>query len=54
MEDNKKAVPKEVRESDYGCPSCLWHGVECKNGSLYKPSKDDKRRSKCDGYVYCD
>ena len=44
-------APKfEPVEGSFGCCSCLWACIECKNGSLYKPSED----SLCESYTYYD
>lgn len=60
----EKEVPEEVRRSRFGCGPCLWGGVECRNGSLYKEEievvRPDKRSKKtkevrtCGNYTYCD
>jgi hypothetical protein len=48
-------APEAVRCSDFGCPNCLWYGVECKNGEKYAPrlSAVDRKPS-CAAYAYCD
>ena len=45
-------VPMEARNSIYGCGNCLWHCIECKNGSIYKPKSEQE--IDCDNYTYYD
>jgi hypothetical protein len=33
----KKQVPEEIKNSDFGCLNCLWSNAECTEGSLYNP-----------------
>ncbi len=52
-------VPVEVLCSDFGCPNCLYHLVECKNGSKYvatAPFVDHKKQphQTCGSYAYYD
>ena len=46
-----KEVPVSVKTSDYGCNNCLWAGIECKAGSMYKAGTPSRP---CAGYTYCD
>ena len=48
-------VPECVRTSDFGCPNCLWAGVECKRGELYRPAiTRTTGEPSCMSYAYCD
>jgi len=45
-------VPEKARNSQFGCGNCLWHCVECNNGSMYKAKSD--KDVECDNYTYYD
>ena len=47
------AIPDELKNSDFGCPNCLWSGIECKNGSKYAPAIKGSG-SLCRAYTYYD
>ena len=51
MKGIPKEVPKEARQSKFGCACCLWGGIECKQGSMYKPEENSKL---CAAYTYYD
>ena len=53
------AVPEDVLYSDYGCPNCLWAGVECHpeigRAKLYREgTRKDTGKPFCVSYSYCD
>ena len=54
QEKGWERVPEDVRHSDFGCPNCLWYGVECKAGGMYAPEVVGMRSSHCYNYAYCD
>ena len=49
-QENK--APKEVRNHTFGCMNCLFEGAECKNASMYKELKTNKKG--CGSYCYFD
>jgi len=53
MKGTPKDVPPEVIHSQYGCINCLWSGVECIRGSMYK-ERIDGRSKECAAYTYYD
>lgn len=55
--ETKSAVPESVRRSRFGCINCLWAGIECKEGSKYRPALEKteyKAKGDCEGYTYYD
>lgn len=48
----QKEVPKEVRSSQFGCPNCLWCGIECQKGSKYIQRTDTDKS--CKSYTFYD
>ncbi len=53
MSEPIKEVPKEVKSSQFGCPNCLWAGIECKQGSKYTEKINNGKKS-CAYYTYYD
>jgi len=48
-------APKFTRvPGRFGCSTCLWAGIECKNGSMFQKSNTSDKSSPCDGYTYYD
>ena len=50
---NPVIVPDKVKSSTFGCTNCLWHSVECKQGSMYQPHTAQNKPS-CKAYTYYD
>lgn len=48
----EEKVPQSVQESQSGCASCLWRGIECKAGSLYQPKSETDEA--CSKWMYYD
>jgi hypothetical protein len=51
---NPVIVPDKVKSSEFGCRNCLWHCIECKQGSMYKPQTTLRGKFSCKGYAYYD
>lgn len=55
----ERSVPREVRNSKFGCINCLLNGIECEVGSKYAPAKPfkdvfGKSWPTCKNYIYFD
>ena len=58
-EKGRVEVPQSVRESDFGCPNCLWAGVECHpetgKATMYREKISPVLGViSCANYSYCD
>lgn len=43
-----------VRLHTFGCVNCLWVGIECQNGSRYRPQLMSPKQGPCAFYTYYD
>jgi hypothetical protein len=43
-----------VKVSDFGCPNCLYYGIECRNYDKFAPRLAFTGVASCRAYAYCD
>ncbi|MDM7919569.1 MAG: cupin domain-containing protein [Methanosarcina sp.] len=52
--DVSQVTLQMVKGARFGCNSCLWYGVECKNFEKFKPEVTRSGEPTCKEYVYYD